>query len=155
LRQSILNHGNDFNHNMASVSTYKKHFIPLESNPEVFTELIQDLGLSKLSFEDVYTLDEPDFLPHPAHALILVFPTTEIYEADKQKEEKDAVADREGTIWFKQTINNACGLYAILHAVYNSGARSYIGESQDPTVKPLTTQNLNHFWASVFQIQTP
>jgi hypothetical protein len=32
-------------------------------------------------------------------------------------------------MWFKQTINNACGLYSILHAVCNGEARKYIRKS--------------------------
>lgn len=31
-------------------------------------------------------------------------------------------------VWYKQTINNACGLYAILHAVCNGDARDSIRE---------------------------
>jgi ubiquitin carboxyl-terminal hydrolase L3 len=67
---------------------YRKHFIPLESNPDVFTDLIHKLGVSAtLSFRDVLTLDEPDLLPRPAIALILIFPTSEAYESQKAKEE--------------------------------------------------------------------
>ncbi|KAK5018710.1 ubiquitinyl hydrolase 1 [Cryomyces antarcticus] len=29
-------------------------------------------------------------------------------------------------MWFKQTINNACGLYSILHAICNGDARNFI-----------------------------
>lgn len=37
------------------VSGGKKTFVPLENNPEVFTDLIQRLGISpELSFYDVY-----------------------------------------------------------------------------------------------------
>lgn len=65
-------------------TAYRKHFIPLESNPVVFTELIHRLGIPRsLEFQDVLSLDDPDllgFLPRPAYALILVFPTTEAYE---------------------------------------------------------------------------
>ena len=32
-------------------------------------------------------------------------------------------------MWFKQTINNACGLYGVLHAVSNGDARAAISES--------------------------
>ncbi|KAF2265531.1 ubiquitin carboxyl-terminal hydrolase, family 1 [Lojkania enalia] len=114
---------------------YRKHFIPLESNPEIFTELIRKLGVSEsLEFQDVYSLDEPQLLaliPRPVHALILVFPTTERYEKRIASEEAEAEdyntsgAD-EDVVFFKQTIDNACGLYAILHAVSNGDARKYI-----------------------------
>ena len=115
---------------------YTKHFIPLESNPDVFNELAHKLGLStSLVFEDVLSLDDPEllgFLPRPAFALILVFPTTDDYE--KRVQDEDAKLEEFRTsggagdvIFFKQTINNACGLYAILHAVCNGEARRMIG----------------------------
>jgi ubiquitin carboxyl-terminal hydrolase L3 len=111
---------------------YRKHFIPLESNPEVFTQLIHDLGVSpKLSFQDVLTLDEPAMFPRPALALVLIFPAAETYESQRVKEdaqyEEYASAENEEVVWFKQTINNACGLYAILHAVCNGKAKQFIG----------------------------
>ncbi|KAI5861922.1 ubiquitin carboxyl-terminal hydrolase, family 1 [Durotheca rogersii] len=112
--------------------TYRKHFIPLESNPDVFNNLISLLGASQsLVFEDVLSLDEPDLLPHPAVALILVFPTTSNYEARKVAEdaargEYNSSEDHEDVLWFKQTINNACGLYGILHALANGEARGVI-----------------------------
>ncbi|CAO2649684.1 Nn.00g009760.m01.CDS01 [Neocucurbitaria sp. VM-36] len=123
---------------MASVQIYRKHFIPLESNPEVFTELIHKLGLStSLSFQDVLSLDDPEllgFLPRPAHALILVFPTTAAYEERVAKEDAEVVDYQssgvgEDVVFFEQTINNACGLYAILHAVCNGEASRKNGDT--------------------------
>ncbi|KAK4160386.1 putative ubiquitin carboxyl-terminal hydrolase 1 [Cladorrhinum sp. PSN259] len=111
---------------------YRKHFIPLESNPEVFNELIQRLGASEhLRFEDVYALDDPQLRPRPALAAILVIPTTPRFEAKKASFEATRVdytgkGENEPVIWFKQTINNACGLYAILHALSNGSARKHI-----------------------------
>lgn len=112
----------------------RKHFIPLESNPEVFTELINRLGVTDLQFQDVFSLDDPDLLamvPRPALALILVFPTSETYEkqiADDEstRPEYTGGGPGEDVVWFKQTIRNACGLYGILHAVSNGKARSFI-----------------------------
>lgn len=110
---------------------YRKHFIPLESNPEVFNNLINLLGIPlSLTFEDVLSLDEPLLLPRPALALILVLPTTESYE--RRKSEEDALHKDfsygvdDDIVWFKQTINNACGLYAILHALCNGVARDIL-----------------------------
>jgi hypothetical protein len=115
-------------------TAYRKHFIPLESNPEVFTELIHKLGIAdSLKFQDVLSLDDPDllgFLPQPAYALILVFPTTEAYE--KRIKEEDGLLQvssnqaEDHVLFFRQTINNACGLYAILHAACNGAARGTI-----------------------------
>ncbi len=109
-----------------SANQYQKHFIPLESNPDVFTQLTHELGVSPtLRFQDVLTLDEPALFPRPALALILIFPTSETYETQISKEE---ATDEEDVVWFKQTINNACGLYAILHAVCNGDARNFISK---------------------------
>jgi ubiquitin carboxyl-terminal hydrolase L3 len=105
---------------MASGTVYKKHFIPLESNPDLFTELIHRLGLSS------------DFIPRPALALVLVFPTTATYD-EHTRDEEQSIEDyaksgsQEEVMWYKQTINNACGLYGILHAVSNGDAKDYVG----------------------------
>lgn len=114
------------------VQAYNKYFIPLESNPDVFTELAHKLGLStSLGFQDVLSLDDPEllgFLPRPALALILVFPTTDEYERRVQDEDAKLgeLQSSGDVVFFKQTINNACGLYAILHAVCNGEARQKI-----------------------------
>ncbi|EDU45000.1 ubiquitin carboxyl-terminal hydrolase isozyme L1 [Pyrenophora tritici-repentis Pt-1C-BFP] len=85
------------------------------------------------SFHDVLSIDDPEllaFIPRPALALVLVFPTTTTYEKHK-KDEEETMEDyaksglQEEVIWYKQTINNACGLYGILHAVSNGDARDF------------------------------
>lgn len=115
---------------------YSKHWIPLECNPDLFTQLIHQLGVSSdIVFQDVLSLD-PDMLsliPRPVLALILVFPTSKIYEDEKAVEES-MIQDYKGSgeqecIWFKQTINNACGFYGILHAICNGDARNMIAPS--------------------------
>lgn len=136
--------------NRNTMASHRKHYFPLESNPVLFTQLIHQLGVSpSLAFEDVLSINDPDlvaFIPRPALALILVFPTSDVYEVAKAKEEemRDEYAglresgsggeggdgekgeEEEPVMWFRQTINNACGLYAILHAISNGEARKYI-----------------------------
>ena len=116
---------------------YTKHYIPLECNPDLFTHLLHELGVSSdLIFQDVLSLD-PNmlaFVPRPVLALILVFPTSDVYEKEKAIEEyarKDyeGKGETEDVIWFKQTINNACGFYGILHAICNGEAKEMIGTS--------------------------
>ena len=120
-----------------TTAVYRKHYIPLESNPELFTRLIHKLGVStSLAFQDVLSIDDPDllaFIPRPVLALVLVFPTSDSYESQKTKEEAlvqpyHGSGKDENVIWFKQTINNACGLYGILHSVSNGDARFHISE---------------------------
>lgn len=114
--------------------TYRKHFLPLESNPEVFNELIRLLGASdEIAFEDVLSLEEPSLLPRPTLAAILVLPTSPAYEEKKFAAEA-ALAEYSGSgigepvVWFRQTIHNACGLYAILHALSNIKPSRFVGE---------------------------
>ncbi|KAH8668704.1 ubiquitin carboxyl-terminal hydrolase [Xylariales sp. PMI_506] len=114
---------------------YRKHYIPLESNPELFTKFVQQLGLSPaLAFHDVLSMEDPELLglvPRPVLALILVFPTTPTYDAHVAAVDREASAysgsgEGEAVVWFKQTIHNACGLYGILHALSNGDARYFI-----------------------------
>ncbi|KAF2817322.1 ubiquitin carboxyl-terminal hydrolase [Mytilinidion resinicola] len=114
---------------------YRKYFIPLESNPDVFTELIHELGVSPtLCFQDVLSLDDEElltFVPRPALALVLLFSSSSTYETHVAADEAarqgyTGSGDDEDVIWFKQTIYNACGLYGILHAVCNGDARKHI-----------------------------
>jgi ubiquitin carboxyl-terminal hydrolase L3 len=122
--------------------TFRKHFIPLESNPALFTALIHRLGVStSLAFHDVLSIDNSDllaFVPRPALALILVFPTSTVYEEHKSEEEvsRDDYSkngDDEHVMWYRQTINNACGLYGILHAISNGDSRHFIREFSNPS----------------------
>lgn len=100
--------------------------VPLESNPEVFTQFAQGLGLTpSYSFHDIYSLTEPDlmaFLPRPMKAIILLFPINEVYESTKDDVDQEQGASEGNTppTWFKQTVRNACGLYAVLHSLSNN-----------------------------------
>ena len=113
---------------------YRKHFLPLESNPKVFNELIRLLGASdEIAFEDVVSLDEPSLLPRPTLAAILVLPTNHAYEekksaAEAARAEYSGSETGEPVVWFKQTIHNACGLYAILHALSNIEPSRFVSE---------------------------
>ncbi|CCE63146.1 hypothetical protein TPHA_0E00500 [Tetrapisispora phaffii CBS 4417] len=96
--------------------------IPLESNPEVFTNFARKLGLNQqYVFTDIYSLTDPDligFIPTPVKAIILLFPITAATELDKNTNNADV--SKKPPIWFKQTVRNACGLYAILHSLSNN-----------------------------------
>lgn len=102
--------------------------IPLESNPEIFNALSAKLGLSPvLQFHDVYSITDADmlaFLPQPIYAVIMLFPITQGYESHRHQQDvgKSEVYHNESfdkIKWFKQTIGNACGLYALLHILSN------------------------------------
>ncbi|KAL8741977.1 MAG: hypothetical protein Q9190_005484 [Brigantiaea leucoxantha] len=100
------------------------------------TTLVQKLGLSpSLAFHDVYSLDDPSllaFVPRPVHALLLVFPVSNTYEASREAEdaslkEYSGAGPGEEVLWFRQTIGNACGMIGLLHSACNGGARDLIG----------------------------
>lgn len=103
---------------------YEKHYIPLESDPAIFTDLMHDMGVSpSLEFIDIWSLDDSlvATVRRPVLALILILPPCPTYEK-QQKDEREALTTtyEDGElVWLKQTINNACGLYAILHSVCN------------------------------------
>jgi ubiquitin carboxyl-terminal hydrolase L3 len=110
---------------------HAKVFPPLESDPALFTLLLHKLGASStLHFEDVLSLEEtgPFAINSKCiQAFVLISPFSdndgEALERIQSQcvapsnEEEKAVA--ESVIWVKQTIHNACGFYALLHAVCN------------------------------------
>lgn len=124
---------------------YSKCFVPLESEPVVFSDLLYDLGASDaLTFRDVWSIEDPlqlALIPRPVLALILVVPTCEGYERHRRlKDHVDTNNETEELVWFQQTIDNACGLYAILHAACNLRANESISKSLPRVVtSPLLT----------------
>lgn len=105
-----------------------KHWLPLESNPEVMNDFAGKLGLDTTAhaFCDIYGLDEEllAMVPQPVLAVLLLFPITkEIDDAARQEDAARAAAgaaDINKVFYMKQTIGNACGTIAILHAVENA-----------------------------------
>ncbi|CCH61800.1 hypothetical protein TBLA_0F02610 [Henningerozyma blattae CBS 6284] len=100
--------------------------VPLESNPEVFATFAHNLGLrSSYGFTDIYSLTDPEilaFTPRPIKAIILLFPINEITESASKNDNSQTgkVNVTKNPVWFKQTIKNACGLYALLHSLSNN-----------------------------------
>lgn len=99
--------------------------------------LATKLGLSPaLNFHDIYTLDQEE-LSHrtdTALALIAIIPLTPAWKADRETEDAAGVGEgyhRQGSsnsriIWFKQTIRDACGSIALLHAAVNGEGKELI-----------------------------
>ena len=66
----------------------EKKWIPLESNPEVFTKYAHELGLpEQFGFVDVFSLDEEmwAFIPQPVLSIIFLY---EIKDLQKEAIEK-------------------------------------------------------------------
>jgi ubiquitin carboxyl-terminal hydrolase L3 len=117
----------DYDHDLET--SYSKEFIPLESNPEVMTNLGHRLGLSStIGFQDLYSLYDRsliDFVPDPL-ALLLIYPETPTSKAFGHAQKAAGHPDYTGSgpdepvVFFRQTIRNACGLIGLLHCVTNN-----------------------------------
>jgi hypothetical protein len=103
-----------------SVTTmeYEKHFIPLESDPQIFTSLMHNLGVTKsFEFIDIWFLDAEQLdnirleIQSSIEALILILPDC---PADAEQTIENSICEGD-ILWLKQTVNNACGLYASSH----------------------------------------
>ena len=72
---------------------YEKHYIPLESDPAIFTDLMHDMGVSpSLEFIDIWSLDDSlvATVRRPVLALILILPPCPTYEK-QQKDERETL----------------------------------------------------------------
>ena len=111
----------------ATAAPPPKTWIPLESNPRVITAFARRLGMPRaLAFHDVLGLDDEllSMLPRPVHSLILLFPITAATEAhakgrDAELAARGAPEAPEGVFYMRQTVGNACGTIAMLHALGN------------------------------------
>eukprot|EP00826_Nyctotherus_ovalis_P029470 TRINITY_DN2329_c0_g1_i1.p1 TRINITY_DN2329_c0_g1~~TRINITY_DN2329_c0_g1_i1.p1 ORF type:complete len:274 (-),score=84.58 TRINITY_DN2329_c0_g1_i1:118-816(-) len=96
---------------------------PLESDPEILTDYMQSLGMSK-SWEllEVIGLD-PELLcmvPKSTVALVLTYARAEAKEVKAKKTEVAVTPDINFYMWQTKTLDNACGLIACIHAVFNN-----------------------------------
>ncbi|GAA5944490.1 ubiquitin carboxyl-terminal hydrolase [Sporobolomyces koalae] len=110
----------------------EQRWLPLESNPQSFNAWSQSLGLNTdpatggYSFQDVYGLDADclGWVKQPVKAVLMLFPITPEYEHMRIKQDEkvleDGVDGVEDIIYFKQTIGNACGTFALLHTLANT-----------------------------------
>ncbi|GAA5934322.1 hypothetical protein JCM10213_003763 [Rhodosporidiobolus nylandii] len=112
------------------MATNDPRWLPLESNPDSFNRWSASLGLKTegegaYAFQDVFGLEPEclEWVKKPVKAVLMLFPVTEAYE--KMRKEQDAKVLEDGVegvadvIYFKQTIANACGTFALLHTLAN------------------------------------
>jgi len=94
-------------------------WLPLESNPDIMTKFLVDMGMNpEWAVVDVIGFDAEllEFLPQPVVALILLYPVSKIDAGPNGS--LDGVSSK--VFYMKQTIRNACGTIALIHAVCNN-----------------------------------
>jgi ubiquitin carboxyl-terminal hydrolase L5 len=90
----------------------------IESDPGVFTELVEELGVEDVEFQEVFSLDDASMAQlGRVHGLIFLFK----YRDGLQPRNILPVIP-EGLFYAKQVINNACATQAILSILLNLDA---------------------------------
>ena len=103
----------------------------LESNPEVFTKYMHQVGMSKnWSIGEVFGFDEDllAFLPQPVIAVIVAIQRNkDNLEADQSSEESNGIVP----FYMKQSnvLDNACGIIACMHSVLNNPTQVDLDEN--------------------------
>ncbi|KAG8066614.1 hypothetical protein GUJ93_ZPchr0004g38349 [Zizania palustris] len=98
---------------------------PLESSPDVFNQLMWSLGVpeDEAEFHDVYGLDADALgtVPQPVLAVIFCFPDPP-QDASNPSQKVLATGEKQILFFIKQieSLGNACGTLALLHAVGNA-----------------------------------
>eukprot|EP00592_Proboscia_alata_P003667 CAMPEP_0194378438 /NCGR_PEP_ID=MMETSP0174-20130528/35160_1 /TAXON_ID=216777 /ORGANISM="Proboscia alata, Strain PI-D3" /LENGTH=238 /DNA_ID=CAMNT_0039160413 /DNA_START=98 /DNA_END=814 /DNA_ORIENTATION=- len=105
---------------------------PLESNPEVFTEYLRNIGLKpNFVISEVYGFDEEvlAFLAQPTLGVIVAI---ERINRDLDVKKGEPVGDNKTVDFYMDQsgeLDNACGIIACLHAILNSSESMISPES--------------------------
>jgi len=101
----------------------------IESDPGVFTELVETLGVENVEFRELLTLEASDFEQlGTVHAVVFLFKWRQEDYTQEAIASTGGELDFSESIFFaKQTVNNACATQAIINALLNSSTVSSIG----------------------------
>ena len=88
----------------------------IESDPGVFTELVEKIGCGSVAVEEIYTLEDQIALEalHPIYGLIFLFK----WQKNPQPRECLQIYDSE-LFFAPQVIHNACATQALLSILLN------------------------------------
>jgi ubiquitin carboxyl-terminal hydrolase L3 len=109
----------------AAAAAGAESWLPVESNPEAFNAYAAKLGLdtTAVRFVDVMSTEAwaLDMIPRPVLAVLMLFPVKAASEAHRAAEEAARVAPgavaAPASFFVSQTIPQACGTIALVHAV--------------------------------------
>ena len=131
-----------------------KKWFPLENNPEVMADYVRRMGADGGSFDitDVLGFDEEllALVPQPVKAVMLLYPISSEIDASAQaaavaSKESAAEAIKSGLWYTHQTVGNACGTIALIHASINAilqGQMTLVEESNDVNSKTVWLREL-------------
>lgn len=97
---------------------------PLESNPEVFAQYLHSIGLpTTFSIGEVFGFDEDllAFIPQPVLGIIVCYERL-IPKSQYREQDKGSPDNYDKVAWYMHqsgTLDNACGIIACIHAIFN------------------------------------
>jgi ubiquitin carboxyl-terminal hydrolase L5 len=89
----------------------------IESDPAVFTELLENIGVKGISVEEVYSLDDAEHLRELGHIYGFIF----LFRYTKNTETRNSLTDYDPDLFYaRQVVTNACGTQALLSVIMNA-----------------------------------
>ncbi len=105
----------------AMASSDDSGWCTIESGDDVFTELMDTVGVKGVEMEEVYGMDAESWaaIPRPCYGLVFLFKWKRAQYEEARGALDDAAAAASGVFFAKQVINNACGTMALVNILMN------------------------------------